>query len=294
LLVSGFDYPAWWDAILTIGALEDGTFETPPAPSVLGRLYGGHVSAQLVLAAAQTVEPERLPHATHTSYLRGGDPLKPVRFRVRPLRDSRTLSTRQVSAEQDGRVLASATVSFQVPGEALEHETARAEPAPDPDTLTPRRTQLVERFGDAIPANCGPDVPMDLRYVDHAPWTVPPGGAPPRNRLWVRTLAPLPDDPVAHAVALAYVSDFPMYEPVLFPGGMDWARMIAGEGVYGASLDHVLWFHRPARLDEWVLLEQTCPVATRSRALVRAEAFVPGTGLVASVAQEMAWVQTSR
>ena len=293
--MSAPDFGAWWDAVLTMSASTGpDSFESPPAPTPFDRLYGGHVAAQCVLAAAHTVEPERLPHSTHTSYLRGGDPLKPVGYRVQRLRDSRSLSTRLVSAEQDGRQLASATVSFQAPGEALEHETAEAEPAPAPDTLPRRRDQLAERFGDLIPPGAGPDMPMDLRYIDHAPWTVPPEGAPPRNRLWVRTLARLPDDPMLHAVALVYVTDFPMYEPVLFPGGMDWQRMIAGDGMYGASLDHVVWFHRPARLDEWVLLEQSCPIATRSRALCRAEAYVPGTGLVATVAQEMAWVRTAR
>jgi acyl-CoA thioesterase-2 len=288
------DFAAVWEQLLTATPTGPDRFETPPAHAPFERLYGGHLAAQCVLTAARTVDPDRLPHSTHTSYLRGGDPLKPIEFEVRRLRDSRTLATRLVVAEQEGRPLASATVSFQVPGEALEHETSVATDAPDPESLPRRADVLAEAFGEDMPPGAGPDVPMDVRYVDHNLWHLPAEGAPPRNRLWLRTLAPLPDDPVAHAAALAYVTDFPMYEPVLFPGGMDWRRMLAGQGLYGASLDHVIWFHRPARLDEWVLMEQVSPVATRSRALCRAEVFAPGTGLVATVVQEMAWVRAAR
>lgn len=293
------DFAASWELILTVNRTtvsRDRTdrFETPPAPSPFDRLYGGHVAAQCLLAAARTVEPDRPPHSTHTCYLRGGDPLKPIAFEVRRLRDSRTLSTRLVSAEQDGRLLASSTVSFQVPGEVLEHETTTAAPAPAPETLPRRADALVAAFGEDVPPGAGPDIPMDLRYIDQTPWTLPPEGAPPRNRLWARTLAALPaGDPVAHAAALTYVTDFPMYEPVLFPSGMDWQRMISGQGVYGASLDHAVWFHRPARLDDWVLLEQYSPIATRSRGLCRAEVYQPGAGLVATVVQEMAWVRAA-
>ena len=287
------DHAAWWDAILTLDETATDEFTAAPAPSSVGRLYGGQIAAQCLMAAAGTVDPERLPHSSHTSYLRGGNEAKPVEYRVQRLRDSRTLSTRHVIAEQEGRTLASATVSFQVPGEAIEHETSVAAPAPAPETLPTRLESLESAFGEAIPPNAGPDLPVDMRYIDHAPWTVPPEGAPPRNRLWTRALTSLPDAPHLHAAALAYVTDFPMYEPVLFPGGMDWKRMIAGDGVYGASLDHALWFHRPARLDEWVLLEQFSPIATRSRGLCHAEAHVPGVGLVATIVQEMAWVQAA-
>ncbi|HTK63227.1 MAG TPA: acyl-CoA thioesterase domain-containing protein [Pseudonocardia sp.] len=287
------DYAAWWDAILTLDETAPDEFTAAPAPSAVGRLYGGQIAAQCLVAAAATVDPERLPHSSYTSYLRGGNEAKPVEYRVQRLRDSRTLSTRLVLAEQEGRTLASATVSFQVPGEAIEHETSVAAPAPDPESLPSRPEALAAEFGDRIPANAGPGLPVDVRYIDHMPWTVPVEGAPPRNRLWTRALAALPDAPHLHAAALAYVSDFPMYEPVLFPGGMDWKRMISGDGVYGASLDHALWFHRPARLDEWVLLEQVAPIATRSRALCRAEAHVPGIGLVATIVQEMTWVQAA-
>jgi acyl-CoA thioesterase-2 len=287
------DHAAWWDAILTLDRTAPDEFVAAPAPSSVGRLYGGQIAAQCLVAAASTVDLDRLPHSSHTSYLRGGNESEPVEYRVQRLRDSRTLSTRLVLAEQEGRTLASSTVSFQVAGEAIEHETSVAAPAPAPDTLPTRPEAMAAEFGDRIPPNAGPGLPVDIRYIDHMPWTVPPKGAAPRNRLWTRALASLPEAPYLHAAALAYISDLPMYEPVLFPGGMDWKRMIAGDGVYGASLDHALWFHRPARSDRWVLLEQVSPVATRSRALCRAEAFVPGVGLVATIVQEMAWVQSA-
>jgi acyl-CoA thioesterase-2 len=291
------DFAAWWDAILTVspaGPDHPDHLAAPPAPSPFPRLFGGHVSAQCLLAAAATVEPDRLPHSLHVSYLRGGAHERGVDYYITRIRDSRTLSTRLVSAEQDGRALASATVSFQVPGEAFEHEARVADPAPAPESLTSRRDGLASAFGDAIPIAAGQDLPVDMRYVDQAPWALPAQGAPARNRLWMRIPTALPDGAAVHATALTFATDFPMFEPVLFPGGMDWQRMISGDGVYGASLDHSLWFHRPARLDEWVLLEMFSPIATRSRGLCRAEAHVPGVGLVATVVQEMAWVESSR
>lgn len=291
------DFAAWWDAILTVSpAAPDHPdhLVAPPAPSPFPRLFGGHVSAQCLLAAAATVEPDRLPHSLHVSYLRGGAHERGVDYYITRIRDSRTLSTRLVSAEQEGRALASATVSFQVPDDAFEHEARVADPAPAPESLTSRRDGLASAFGDAIPIGAGQDLPVDMRYVDQAPWALPAQGAPARNRLWMRIPTALPDGAAVHATALTFATDFPMFEPVLFPGGMDWQRMISGDGVYGASLDHSLWFHRPARLDEWVLLEMFSPIATRSRGLCRAEAHVPGVGLVATVVQEMAWVESSR
>ena len=287
------DFAAWWDAILSVEEVGADHLAAPPAPSAFPRLFGGQVSAQCLLAAAATVEPDRLPHSIHVSYLRGGDPGQGVDYRITRIRDSRTLSIRLISAEQDGRVLASATVSFQVPGEAFEHEARYAEPAPAPDSLPSRRDGLASAFGEAIPIGAGQNLPVDIRYVDQSPWTLPAEGAPARNRLWMRIPAALPDRAAVHAAALTFATDFPMFEPVLFPGGLDWQRLISGDGVYGASLDHALWFHRPAKLDEWVLLEQFSPIATRSRGLCRAEAHVPGAGLVATVVQEMTWVEAA-
>jgi acyl-CoA thioesterase-2 len=53
-----------------------------------------------------------------------------------------------------------------------------------------------------------------------------------------------------------------------------------------ASVDHVMWFHAPFRVDEWLLHVIDSPVARGSRGLVRGRVFTQDGRLVASTAQE--------
>jgi acyl-CoA thioesterase-2 len=55
----------------------------------------------------------------------------------------------------------------------------------------------------------------------------------------------------------------------------------------GPSLDHAFWFHRPPRLDDWVLMD-LAPVATaRGRGLYTGAFYDRSGVLVASLAQEV-------
>ena len=285
------DFDRWWTDVLTIRPRSGDAFEAGPAPSAFPRLYGGQVAAQSLLAGAATVDPLREPHSLHTTFLRGGDHSRPVTYSVERLRESRNLSTRLVRAEQDGRLLATATASFHTPGglrRHLDHEDGPTGPVPAPATLPGRPERLAAAFGAAVPDAGAAVWPVDLRYVDRVPWE--PGPAEARNRLWMRAATRLPDVRAVHAAALAFATDLPMFEPVLFPHGLDWAEMIAGRSVYGASLDHALWFHRPARADTWQLLVQVSPVSARDRGFCRAEVRSEDGRLVATVAQEIGFV----
>jgi len=322
------DYAAWWTAVLTLRALESDRFEGAPAPSAFPRLYGGQVAAQCLLAAAMTVPAEREPRSVQVTYLRGGDAARPVRYEVEQVRESRTLSTRLVRAAQGDRLLATATASFHrappphapyaLEHDALEHDAAggdqaaaehdasggehaaggdnaagdnaaRLRPPPPPGALPSRAALLGATFGERIPAAAAAVWPVDVRYVDRAPWDAS-GPASPRNRQWLRTAAELSDVPAAHAVALTFATDYPMFEPVLFPHALRWDEVISGTAVYGASLDHALWFHRPVRFDEWLLLDQVSPVAAAGRGMSRAEVRSPTAGLIATVVQEIALI----
>ncbi|MDB4872969.1 MAG: acyl-CoA thioesterase [Gemmatimonadales bacterium] len=297
------DFGRWWAEVLTLRPLGRDVFDAGPAPSAFPRLYGGQVAAQGLLAAAATVEGPREPHSVHTAFLRGGDNTRPVTYRVERARESRTLSTRLVRAEQDGRLLATAIASFHAQGDGLryhlEHDIGDAagnrhdRPAPAPATLPSRPERLAAAFGDKVPDAGAPVWPVDVRYVDRTPWDPAPDGvpAPPCNRAWIRAAARLPDVPAVQAAALTFATDYPMFEPILFPHGIEWAEMIGGRSVYGASLDHALWFHRPPRFDDWLLLHQVSPVATRSRGFCRAEVRSTDGQLVATVAQEVGFVE---
>ncbi|MGS1133735.1 acyl-CoA thioesterase [Rhodanobacter sp. UC4439_H6] len=58
------------------------------------------------------------------------------------------------------------------------------------------------------------------------------------------------------------------------------------QNVQMASLDHALWFHRPFRVDEWLLYSFDSPTAQGGRGLARGQIFSRDGALVASSAQE--------
>jgi acyl-CoA thioesterase II len=292
------DVPGWWRRIFAVREVATDTYQTAPTRSGLPRLYGGHVGAQSVIAAAATVGSGRVPHLLQTSFLHAGDDTRAVTYEVDRIRDSRSMSTRVVAARQDGRALATSVVSFhQAPQEdshpSIEHEWPpvhgeAVQPPPEPDTLPSRSASLSDRYGDTLPAQAGVGWPVDLRYIDHVPWC--DSVAPPRNRLWLRASAYPRQIAGADAAALAFATDLPMFEPVYFPTGIPWRDMVGHTAFLGATLSHSVWLHRPVRVDEWLLLEQFAPVAHGYRAFCRAELRSRSGQLVASVAQEMMFV----
>jgi acyl-CoA thioesterase-2 len=288
----------WWEKIFALREITPDTYQTDPISSGLPRLYGGHIGAQSLLAAAATVDSRRAPHSLHTSFLYAGDDTHAVTYQVDRARESRSMSTRVVAAQQGGRTLATSVASFHLAPSAdsrrpIEHEwpPAHAEPVqplPDPDTLPPRSTSLSDRYGADVPDEAGPRWPVDLRYVDHVPWD--DSAAPPRNRLWLRATRYPRHTTAADAAALVFATDLPMFEPVYFPTGMAWRDMIGHTALLGATLNHSVWLHRAARLDDWLLLEQFAPIAHEYRAFCRGELRSRAGQLVASVAQEMVFV----
>jgi acyl-CoA thioesterase II len=114
--------------------------------------------------------------------------------------------------------------------------------------------------------------------------------APPRNRTWLKAIGYPRQIAGADAAALAFATDLPMFEPVYFPTGMPWRDMIGHTALLGATLNHSVWLHRPAPLDDWLLLEQFAPIAHGYRAFCRGELRSRSRQLVASVAQEMVFV----
>ncbi|MGO9155574.1 acyl-CoA thioesterase [Mycobacterium sp.] len=288
----------WWQKIFALQEVAANNYRADPIRSGLPRLYGGQVGAQSLLAAAATVDSDRVPHSSHTSFLHAGDDTRAITYEVDRVRDSRSMSTRVVTAQQDGRMLATSVVSFHLapsgdPQPPIEHEWPPAhgepvQPLPDPDTLPSRRTSLSHRYGDDIPSGAAPRWPVDLRYVDQVPWS--DSVAPPRNRIWLKTIGYPRQTAGADAAVLAFATDLPMFEPVYFPTGIPWRDMIGHTALLGATLNHSVWLHRPARLDDWLLLEQFAPIAHGYRAFCRGELRSRSRQLVASVAQEMVFV----
>jgi acyl-CoA thioesterase-2 len=253
------------------------------------RVFGGQVIGQGLVAAERTVEGEvagRTPHSLHAYFLLPGDVAAPIVYEVDRLRDGRSFSARRVQAIQHGRPILSMIASFQVAEPGLEH----AAPMPDvppPEALTPSAEQREAWLAEAAPvhprvaAALRRPTAIELRAVEpQSPLRPRPGE--PRQAYWFRAVDRIPDEPWLHRCMLAYASDFTLIGAALRPHGRSWYQ----QGMMVASLDHALWFHRPARIDEWLLYAQESPSAQAARGLARGLVFDRAGRLVASVAQE--------
>lgn len=231
-----------------------------------GGLYGGQIVAQALRAAAATVDPSHRVHSLHAYFIRRGDHTEPVRYEVTRTRNGRSFTTRTVEARQAVGAILSLSASFQVDEDAPEVQTA---------TL--------------------PDVPHPVEGQDDA-WspfyerqTIEPDPERGVAAAWMRLATPLgggDDDPIAHAVALAYMSDDVPTDAahVLDPRR---SQSPPDQGLAAFSLDHAIWFHRPLRADEWHLHVCQCHGLISSRGLSVGHVFALDGTHVASIAQEV-------
>ena len=276
------------DSAFVMTEVAPDVFASASANHSFDRVYGGQVAAQCLLAAGRTAPLGNAPDSLHVYYLRLGSPQVAMTYEVERIRESRSFSTRRVNATQGSRVIATALASFHVPARGAEHHTA-AEPVTEPSALPSRDEEISTRWRGSLPHNAGVPWPIDIRYIDRAPWRWDSGASPRTcNRMWVRAGGPLVgDDPLLHACVLTYASDLTMPETAIYPHGVDWESLIQGRGLFGASLEHVLWFHRPFRADEWLLHTQESTVAAGSRGFSTGRFHDQAGSLVASVAHEV-------
>jgi len=251
-----------------------------------GRVFGGQVLSQALVAARRTVDdddPPREAHSLHAYFILAGDLKAPIVYFVDTLRDGGSFTTRRVTAIQHGRAIFNLSASFHRAEEGIEHQ-AEAPEAPDPETLTPELDRIRARahlIPEEVRGVLTQDRPLDFRPVD-PPDLLDPEPASPLRRAWVKTTGPLPDDPLIHQATLAYASDYGLLATVLQPHGLT----VRDPRLQVASLDHALWFHRPFRMDEWLLYEVDSPVAAGARGFARGRVFTREGVLVASSAQE--------
>jgi acyl-CoA thioesterase-2 len=243
-----------------------------------GRLFGGLVLAQSLMAAGRTVE-DRTTHSLHAYFLRAGKPATPIRFGVERIREGRNFETRRVTAVQAGDTIFETSVSFTKLEEGISHQRPMPE-APDPDGL-PDWWRTI-RLPENVPQMRGRrrwSNPIDIRSCDEPSRRLEPGELPSRM-VWTRPSMPLPEDPLIHAAAMVYMSDSGMvgtvgnYYGMWMPGGAS------------ASLDHAMWWHYPPRFDDWLLYHTESPAAHAARAVTFGHIYTRDGVLVASVAQE--------
>ena len=248
-----------------------------------GRIFGGQVLAQALVAASHTVEESRPIHSMHGYFILAGDLELPVVYFVDRLRDGGSFTTRRVTGIQHGQAIFSMSASFHRPEEGFEHQPDMLD-VPDPESLRPELDIIRER-ADEIPPALRPfltqDRPLDFRSID--------GTDPfdtevrePVRRYWVRAIGPVDDNPVHHQAVLAYASDYGLLGAALRPHGVT----LRDPRMMVASLDHAIWFHRPVRMDDWMLYVAESPTAGGARGFTRGTFHTRGGALVASVAQE--------
>jgi acyl-CoA thioesterase-2 len=240
-----------------------------------GRLFGGLVAAQAVIAAGRTLDSGSL-HSLHAYFLRPGRHGVPIRFVVDRIRDGRTFTTRRVVAHQAGEAIFNLSASFAKPEQGIFHQDDMPG-APGPDGLPDWEDARAEALGD--PSLRRPDGPVQVRVCDPDP---PQGGIalPARKRVWLKPRGRLPEDPLLHVALLVYASDRTLLSTASRPHGLSWGQRRA------ASLDHGMWLHGPTRFDDWVLYTSESPVAHSGRGLVFGAMYDLGGQRIASVAQE--------
>ncbi len=269
---------------LDLAALDAERLEGRSVERARPRLFGGELLAQTLVAASRTAE-ERSCHALHVNFLVPGDPTQPVEYRVRRVRDGRRFAQRQVTAWQRGREILLATVSFTDETSETrghQHETMPAVAGPEhlQSELEQRRLVADRIREEDHPWLLTPRA-IEIRQVAPVPIVDPPPVAP-EARTWLRAHGRLPDDHNLHCAVLAYASDMTLLDIACYPDGVAWID----PRVEQASLDHAMWFHRPFRIDEWLLYVQAVPLVAGGRAYARGSVFTRAGALVASVTQE--------
>lgn len=249
------------------------------------RAFGGQVAAQALTAAGRTVGPGRSVHSLHGYFLRAGDPDVPIDYQVERLQDGGSYSSRRVTAIQGGKVIFTLSASFKRP-EATGDRQLSMPPAPPPEELTDPYA------GRHTAPSAGPGSVRGLRVISlrFVPQPEadgkPEAGGLTRQLVWFKATEPLPDDPLLHVCALAYCSDMTLARTAALDREPPWPVREGPSQIFMASLDHAMWFHRPFRVDEWLLFAQRSPSASDGRGLSIGDFWTRDGQLVASVVQE--------
>lgn len=254
----------WSDLLrcLQLTSEPDGSRTGPNQQLEYHRVFGGQILGQF-LVAAQSACPDKAVKSLHTLFASVGRAEEPIRYRLTRQHEGRTFATLTITATQSTGVIATGSVSMHRLEDGPEHQ----ESAPVPGLPGPEHTVQI----GMIPWETRTAVQLD-----------DPAVGPPEFEMWLRT--PEVDPALAPALA-AYATDLTLIGTALRPlPGVSQAD--ARTAFASAVTSHTIWFHRPFRTDDWLLLRQHSPVLAHGRALGRGDVLTRDGTLVASYAQE--------
>jgi acyl-CoA thioesterase-2 len=267
---------------LQLERIEENLYRGTSPDTQPGRIFGGQVIAQSLLAAYETVE-SRLCHSLHCYFIRPGDPTVPIVFEVDRSRDGGSFTTRRVVAVQHGKQIFNLAASFKDPEEGFHHQ-ATMPAGPHWSELKDQREMMLELMKDA-PEQAkrwlSRPMPIEMRSQDARTYWMD-GPKEPMAQNWFRCRTPIGNEARMHQVILAYASDMNLLSTAMRPHGVHWQT----PGFQSASLDHAMWFHKAANFNDWHLYVHDSPSASDGRGLIRGSIYAEDGTLVASVAQE--------
>jgi acyl-CoA thioesterase II len=229
------------------------------------------------------VEGDRPAHSLHGYFILPGELDKPIVYFVDRLRDGRSFATRRVTAIQNGQAIFNMSASFHGEEDGFVHQTTMPEVTP-PEQLE-SELRMIREMADRIPESLRSvltqDRPIDFRPVEPTD-LFQPAEREPRRHFWIRAEGSMPAELLAHQAVLAYASDYGLLGTALLPHGVSFRQ----PHIQAATLDHAIWFHRPFRIDDWLLYAMDSPASHGSRGFARGSIFTRDGALVASIAQE--------
>jgi len=246
------------------------------AGSGAGRLFGGLVAAQSVVAAGRSVGDGFALHSLHAYFLRAGRADTGIRFEVVRTRDGRRFASRRVTATQGERPIFEMVASFARALGGFAHQDP-APVLPPPDGLEDWE-QVRARLTSDSRARMGFEA-FDVRVVE--PERDAPGSVSgPSRATWMRARGDLPADPLLASALVVYASDRALLRCAGRPHALEWGRRPP------ASLDHAVWLHGRPRLEDWFVYDCHSPAAHGGRGLAFGAMYARAGERFATVAQE--------
>lgn len=269
--------------LLDVERVEAGLWRGMRKPGGVGRVFGGQVIAQALMAATREIPQNKDAHSLHAYFLRGGDEDFPIDFRVEADFDGASFANRRVVAQQKDLPILNLVASFQRREQGLTHQIKMPQVPPPEDltTLADHARAHRERLPPLLVDLMTRPHPLESRSVG-LPMFIRNEPAEPQAHFWIRTSAPVDVPDAMHRAILAYASDFGLLGTAMLPHG----NLRKAANVQTASLDHAIWFHEPFRADEWLLYTMDSPWSGHSRGFNRGMFFSRDGRLVASTSQE--------